>query len=44
MDGKVAAEQKLRELLGSPELMKALSDRRDEAAAPDQKSEEGSGE
>jgi type VI secretion system protein ImpB len=44
MDGKVAAEQKLRELLGSPELMKALSDRRDEAATPAEKSEEGSGE
>ena len=44
MDGKVAAEAKLRELLGSPELMKALSDRRGEVAAPDEKSEEGSGE
>jgi type VI secretion system protein ImpB len=31
MDGKVAAEQKLRELLSSPELMKALKDRRDVA-------------
>jgi len=44
MDGKVAAEQKLRELLASPELMKALSDRRAEAIAADEKSEEGSGE
>lgn len=33
MDGKAAAEQKLRELLNSPELMKALKDRRDEAIA-----------
>lgn len=33
MDGKVAAEQKLRELLSSPELMKALKDRRDETLA-----------
>jgi type VI secretion system protein ImpB len=44
MDGKVAAEQKLRELLGSPELMKALSDRRAESSSSDEKSEEGSGE
>src|SRR4051794_7724344 len=44
MDGKVAAEQKLRELLSSPELMKALNDRRAEAIAADGKSEEGSGE
>jgi type VI secretion system protein ImpB len=44
MDGKVAAEQKLRELLASPELMKALSDRRAEAIAAGEKSEEGSGE
>jgi type VI secretion system protein ImpB len=33
MDGKVAAEARLRELLGNPELMKALKDRRDEAVA-----------
>ena len=33
MDGKVAAEEKLRELLSSPELMKALQDRRAESAA-----------
>ena len=31
MDGKVAAETKLRELLSSPELMQALKERRDEA-------------
>lgn len=30
MDGKVAAEDKLRQLLSSPELMKALQDRRNE--------------
>lgn len=40
MDGKVAAEQKLRELLSSPELMKALKDRRDEALANDAQAEE----
>ncbi len=33
MDGKVAAEDKLRELLSNPELMKALEDRRNETAA-----------
>src|SRR3954471_1011635 len=33
MDGKVAAEQKLRELLANPEMMKALSDRRAESIA-----------
>jgi len=44
MDGKVAAEQKLRELLSSPELMKAISDRRAESIAAEEKSEEGSGE
>jgi type VI secretion system protein ImpB len=31
MDGKAAAETKLRELLSSPELMKAIKDKRDEA-------------
>lgn len=40
MDGKVAAEQKLRELLSSPELMKALKDRRDEAIAKEAGPEE----
>ena len=44
MDGKVAAEEKLRELLASPELMKALSDRRAEAIAAQDKSEEGASE
>jgi type VI secretion system protein ImpB len=33
MDGKVAAEEKLRELLSSPELMRQLKDRREEALA-----------
>ena len=42
MDGKVAAEDKLKQLLSSPELMKALQDRRSEepaAEAPDEDSE-----
>lgn len=42
MDGKVAAEQKLRELLSSPELMKALKERRDEALAKQAESDEQS--
>ena len=33
MDGKVAAETKLRELLSNPELMKAMKEQRDEALA-----------
>lgn len=33
MDGKVAAEQKLRELLSSPELMRAVKERREQAIA-----------
>jgi type VI secretion system protein ImpB len=33
MDGKVAAEEKLRELLSSPELMQTLKERRQEAIA-----------
>ena len=33
MDGKVAAETKLRELLSNPELMKAMKEKRDEALA-----------
>jgi type VI secretion system protein ImpB len=41
MDGKVAAEQKLRELLSNPEMMKALNDRRAESLAAQQKSEDG---
>ena len=44
MDGKAAAEEKLRELLASPELMKALSDRRAEAIAAQDKSEKGASE
>jgi type VI secretion system protein ImpB len=37
MDGKVAAEDKLKQLLNDPELMKALKEKRDaaEAAAGD---------
>lgn len=33
MDGKVAAEDKLKQLLNDPELMKALKDKRDAAQA-----------
>jgi type VI secretion system protein ImpB len=33
MDGKAAAEAKLRELLSSPELMRTLQQRRQEAIA-----------
>ena len=33
MDGKVAAEEKLRQLLASPELMQTLKERRQEAIA-----------
>lgn len=39
MDGKVAAENKLKELLENPELMKALKERREAAIA-----EQGAGE
>src|SRR5262245_31411987 len=41
MDGKSAAEEKLRELLASPELMRAINDRRDTALANQSQSEEG---
>jgi type VI secretion system protein ImpB len=40
MDGKVAAEDQLRKLLADPELMKALKERRDAAAAENPGSEE----
>jgi type VI secretion system protein ImpB len=40
MDGKVAAEDKLRQLLSSPELMKALQDRRSEEPASGPASDE----
>jgi type VI secretion system protein ImpB len=43
MDGKAAAESKLRELLSSPELMKAVQDRHQQALSS-QKAEEGSDE
>lgn len=36
MDGKVAAEDQLRQLLSNPELMKALQERRAEGAQPEQ--------
>jgi type VI secretion system protein ImpB len=44
MDGKVAAETKLRELLASPELMQAMKERREQSLADQTKSEEGSAE
>ena len=44
MDGKVAAEQKLRELLSSPELMQSIQERRAASLAAQEKTEEGSGE
>jgi type VI secretion system protein ImpB len=33
MDGKVAAEDKIRELLANPEMMRAMNARRQEAQA-----------
>lgn len=42
MDGKVAAEDQLKKLLASPELMQALKQRRDEATAAKGESEESS--
>lgn len=44
MDGKVAAEQRLRELLSNPELMKAINDKRAESLANQEKPDENSGE
>ena len=44
MDGKVAAEEKLRELLASPELMKAISDRRQESLAAQENNGEAKAE
>jgi type VI secretion system protein ImpB len=44
MDGKVAAETKLRELLASPELMQAMKERRAAAITSQEKSEEGAAE
>jgi type VI secretion system protein ImpB len=44
MDGKVAAETKLRELLASPELMQAMKERREAALASQAKTEEGAAE
>ena len=44
MDGKVAAEDKLKQLLSSPELMKALQDRRNEAPADEAAGEDKEGE
>jgi type VI secretion system protein ImpB len=43
MDGKVAAEDKLKELLSSPELMKALQDRRNESASEETSGEDAEG-
>lgn len=44
MDGKVAAEDKLRELLTNPELLKAMSERRQEAIAQNKDQEDASQE
>ena len=44
MDGKVAAEDRLRQLLSNPELMKALKDRRDEAVTGQAQIEDKSSE
>jgi type VI secretion system protein ImpB len=41
MDGRVAAEDKLRELLSSPELMKALSDRGSASRSAETSEEKG---
>lgn len=41
MDGKVAAEEKLRQLLASPELMQTLKERRQEAIAKAGAEDEG---
>ena len=41
MDGKVAAEDKLRELLTNPELLKAMNERRSEALAKGEAEEKG---
>lgn len=41
MDGKVAAEDKLKELLSNPELMRALKERRDQAITDNSAAEEG---
>lgn len=43
MDGKAAAEDRLRQLLASPELMRALKERRDEALALQAGEANGSG-
>lgn len=42
MDGKVAAEEKLRELLSNPELMRSLKDRREEELAKQPQAEDDS--
>jgi type VI secretion system protein ImpB len=44
MDGKVAAEAKLRELLSSPELMQAIKDRRQESLAAQEENGEAKDE
>jgi type VI secretion system protein ImpB len=44
MDGKVAAEEKLRELLSSPELMQAINERRQEAITSQEKNGEAASE
>jgi type VI secretion system protein ImpB len=44
MDGKVAAEEKLRELLSSPELMRQLKDKREESIAKQEPADEAAKE
>jgi type VI secretion system protein ImpB len=44
MDGKVAAETKLKELLSNPELMRAIKEKRDEAISKQEPSDEGKSE
>jgi len=44
MDGKVAAEEKLRELLSSPELMRTLKEKREEALAKQGPADEAASE
>jgi type VI secretion system protein ImpB len=44
MDGKVAAETKLKELLSSPELMRAIKDRREEALAKQSQADDSASE
>jgi type VI secretion system protein ImpB len=44
MDGKVAAEDKIKELLSNPELMRAMREKREQAQAENKSEGEGSSE